>query len=159
MRVSIDLDTAVEHDREILARLFSLDGAAPKPQKKPKPVEPVGNPDAEKPAASSASVAENTPAAETVVETAAPKAVTLKADAPAEIVKLAASPTDKEVLGKAILKCSKPVEEGGRTRAVAVGFLEKFRPAGFTEPLVKVGVIDSKKYGELAALILNEYRA
>lgn len=156
MKVHIELDSVA--DADVLARIFG--SVQLETAKKPrKPTEPVkGNPDEPAPLQSAerkaAPVAQQAPA-----QSDAPATITLRADAPEQIVRLQKGPVTKEVLGDAILKCAKPVEEGGRTRAVLVGILEKFRPEGYTDPLVKVGVIPAEKYPEVANLILAEYKA
>lgn len=159
MRITIEVESVEELHRVVAA--LGAPAAAPasepaKGKRAPKPVEPVkGNPDepGETPPATPAPSAPASPAP--AVEL--PKSV--REDAPEEIKNLVAKPTDVETIGKAILKASKPVAEGGRTRAVAVGILEKFRPAGFTEKLVKVRDIPASEHPKLVALILAEYAA
>jgi hypothetical protein len=150
LKINIELDTANADDVATLGRLFGATAAAATADVKPrkKPTTPVaGNPDAEVPA---------TPAV--VVETvAAVTPVKLKADAPAEIVALQAKPADRDTVGKALLKACKPVEEGGLSREVALGLTEKFRPAGNTEKLVRVGMIPNEQLAALSALVLAEY--
>jgi hypothetical protein len=150
----------VESLAELYAFAAQLAGGEPsKPGKKAKPTEPVkGNPDGEQ-APASEPAKETPPAAQQQAAQPAsePAKVKLKPDAPAEIVALQAKPGDRETVGKALLKACKPVAEGGLSREVALGLTEKFRPAGNTEKLVKVGMIPNEQLPALSALVLAEY--
>jgi hypothetical protein len=160
MIITVQFDTSLADDAAAIGRLFGATAAAAtadvdKPAKKPKPVVPVaGNPD--KIDAVVAAVQAPAPA---VVETK-PTAVTLRADAPAEIVKLLASdPVVKEVLSDAVLKACKPVADGGLTRPVTIAILEKFRPVGNTEPLLRMRDIKPESYAAIRTHILDGYKA
>ena len=149
MRVTFDLDTSNPHDDATFLRLLAALGVDTEPVK--------GNPDEASLGGAAGGGKTELVAAE--AKAAEAKAVALRADAPPEIVKLAASPADKATLGNAVLKACKPLDEGGRTRPVVIAILEKFRPAGNTDQPLKMGAIDKANYPALAALILAEYKA
>jgi len=145
MKVLIELNTADHGDVATLDRFF---GTAPveapaKGKRAAKPVEAVAvNPDKQ-------------PEPVAVVQEA-PPVVQLREDAPDKIVALLTK-QDKATLGEAVLKSSKPVAEGGLGRDVIVALLEKYRPAGYTEKLVKLGAVEVKNYPAVIAAILDGY--
>jgi hypothetical protein len=123
--------------------------ATKRTKKAPEPV--TGNPDA--PVTTVTATASDAP------NTAAPVAIV--DDAPAEIVKLikSAGSITKAILGDAVLKCCKERAEGGRGRATMIAILEKFRPAGNTDKVLKLGAVDPSSYSAIADAILQEYTA
>lgn len=168
MRVNIDFDTLNPQDLAALRRVFEQDGddAAPARKRAPKPVTPIsGSPDAapgdkvidpvkqqDAPAAQTAAA----PAA-TVETVAATTGIKLADDTP-DVVKVLLNQVDRETLGTAILRCSKTVAEGGRGRDVAVGIIEKYRPAGNTDK-PKLGILLAKDYPAVAKDVLAAYAA
>jgi len=162
LKITIELDLANERDAATYLALaeHALGGEVDvKATRKKKPTTPVaGNPDA--PPATGATAAEATADKPREAAPAAPVAPVepkVRDTAPDEIKALVGK-SDRETVGKAVLKAAKPVAEGGLTRAVVVPILEKL--AG-VEPgtAVKMGMVPDAKIAELRLTIMQQYAA
>lgn len=162
MRIVIEVES-VEELRRVCADLAAQGEPAAKGKRTPKPTESVkGNPDeqsAEPPASLPQSEAPAAKTAEPVqaAEPATPEKVTLRADAPTELVKLA-DDASREAVGKAVLRAAKPKEEGGLTKAALMPFLEKLLSVPKDTP-IKLGMIPDDKLAAVRKHLLKEYSA